>query len=261
MARSSGDRHMERIAGLLARAEDESNSAEERDAAARKAEQIGTKYSVDLAVAQLHTRQKNERDDQIVTREITAPHKTGEVRTSGYVALMLELVYASGIVAFWQGQTITVMGPKFDVEFTVTLFTHLVADQEAHVRDEDLRLRRDGIDAEDRRHRRESFRQAYRRRVRVRIEDLRDERMVQIDEQDNLDAGSTALALRDRAEELNARQDEELEQRHLNIIDDPDPFAVDDADEDMEIAGDMAGAQVSLIATAQIRQGKRSINQ
>lgn len=250
---------MARIAGLLARAEDESNTEEERESAARMAEKIGTKYSVDLAVAQLRTKQANERDDEIVTRDVIAPHKYGEVRTSGWVALMLELVNASGIVSMWKAETISVIGPKFDVEFTVTLFRHLVADQENRVRAVSRTLRSEALDAEEVRHRRESFRQAYRRRVGQRIEALRAERMIQVDRDSGLDDGSTALALRDRTAELYSRHDEELEQRHLNIIETDDPFEVDDPDPDMLAAGDLAGTQVTLVPARQIAEGRREI--
>ena len=101
MARSEQDKQMERIAGLLERAEDENNSEQEREAAARKAEKLGAKYSIDFALARSHTREKNEKDDQIVSRQVDMPHKSGNTRDQGWIALMVELVYANHVWCVW----------------------------------------------------------------------------------------------------------------------------------------------------------------
>ena len=97
MARSAEEKKMEQIAALLERAEDENNSPAERETAARMAERLGSKYSIDFAVARLRTAQRHERDDQIVTRSIEIPYKSGNTRDQGWIALMLEL-YMSAIL-------------------------------------------------------------------------------------------------------------------------------------------------------------------
>lgn len=254
MARSAEEKKMEQIAALLERAEDENNSPAERETAARMAERLGSKYSIDFAVARLRTSQRLERDDQIVTRTVEIPYKSGNTRDQGWIALMLELAHACNVYIVWKSNIITVYGMKFDVEFAVSLFHVLVTDQEVHA----MRHAKKNAGVHSARTLKDSFRYGYRKRVRQRIESLRNERMREIDKQENLSAGSTSLALRDRSAEMFSQFSDAVERENVHVKDD-DHFHVDNLDRNSQREGDQAGATVKLVADKAIKRGKREI--
>lgn len=254
MARSAEEKKMEQIAALLERAEDENNSPAERETAARMAERLGSKYSIDFAVARLRTAQRHERDDQIVTRSIEIPYKSGNTRDQGWIALMLELAHACGIYIVWKSNIITVYGSKFDVEFAISLFHVLVTDQEVHA----LRYAKKHAGDKSVRTLKDSFRYGYRKRVRVRIESLRSERMAEIDHQEGLSSGSTSLALRDRNAEMFSQFSDAVERENVQVKED-DYFHVSNLDKKSQKEGDQAGATVKLVADKAIKRGKREI--
>ena len=258
MARSEQDKQMERIAALLERAEDENNSEQERESAARMAERLGAKHSIDFAVARMHSREKNEYDDQIVSREVEMPYKSGNTRDQGWIALMVELAYANEVWVLWKSNKLNVRGVKFDVEFAISLFRVLVTDQEVKAI-EYAKIKRSEGSRKSVQNLKDSFRLGYRKRVRERIEDLRSERMMEIDQESGLTSGSTALALRDRAAETDAAAHAAMEEANVKEIG-SSQFAVRNVDHDAREQGDLAGSTVTLVASTQIERGKREID-